>query len=245
MRQPEFLIKTSGPLIADTVRALYLGPGQRIVSPSSHSESAPLAHSVPAAPQFGEAAPIEASPDTLAFLARRRSAAALALTEPAPSDADLATLLRLATRVPDHGKLSPWRFVVLKGEAKQRFIAGLEAIAATRADGGKLVAKLGKLKAPPLTVAVISRAQEAEIPEWEQRLSSGAVCMTLIIAAQAMGYGANWITDWYAYDEAAGKLLGLVEGERVAGFVHLGTSRETPLERVRPEVGTLVTEWTG
>jgi nitroreductase len=204
-----------------------------------------LAHSVPAAPEFGEAAPIEASAATLAFLARRRSAAALALSEPAPSETELATLLRLATRVPDHGKLSPWRFVVLRGDGKRRFIEGLAAIAAGRADGERLIAKLGKIKAPPLTVAVISRATPGEIPEWEQRLSSGAVCMTLIIAAQAMGYGANWITDWYAYDEAAGKLLGLAEGERVAGFVHLGASAEPPLERVRPDVAALVMEWRG
>ena len=204
-----------------------------------------MPHSVPAAPEFGEAAPIEASPATLAFLARRRSASALALTEPAPSDAELATLLRLATRVPDHGKLSPWRFVVLKGAAKQRFIVGLEAIAAARPDREKLIAKLGKIKAPPLTLAVVSRAVDADIPEWEQRLSSGAVCMTLIIAAQAMGYGANWITDWYAYDADAARLLGLTDGERVAGFVHLGTSADPPLERVRPDVATLVTEWRG
>jgi nitroreductase len=205
-----------------------------------------LTHSVPTAPLFGEAAPIEASPQTLAFLARRRSASAMILTSPAPSDEELATLLRLATRVPDHGKLSPWRFVVLKGEPKRRFIAGLEAIAEHRHDGARLSAKLGKLKAPPLTVAVISRlTPTAEIPEWEQRLSAGAVCMTLIIAAQAMGYGANWITDWYAYDVDAGRLLGLADGERVAGYVHLGTSAETPLERVRPDIGAIVEEWRG
>jgi nitroreductase len=204
-----------------------------------------LTHSVPAAPAFGEAAPIEASPQTLAFLARRRSASAMALRAPGPSDAELATLLRLATRVPDHGKLSPWRFVVLRGEPKQHFIAGLEAIAAKRPDAAKLSAKLGKIKAPPLTVAVVSRLLPAEIPEWEQRLSAGAVCMTLIIGAQAMGYGANWITDWYAYDQDATRLLGLGEGERVAGFVHLGTSADTPLERVRPELAAVVEEWKG
>jgi nitroreductase len=206
---------------------------------------APLPLNVPEAPAFGEAAPIAPSPETLAFLARRRSASAMALREPAPSDSELATLLRLATRVPDHGKLSPWRFVVLRGEGKQRFIAGLEAIAATRPDADKLRAKLGKIKAPPLTVAVISRATPAEIPEWEQRLSAAAVCMTLIVAAQAMGYGANWITDWYAYDEAAGRLLGLQPSELVAGYVHLGTSADVPLERVRPDVSTLVSEWNG
>ena len=203
-----------------------------------------MTHSVPAAPLFGEAAPIEASPQTLAFLARRRSASAVNLTSPAPTDSELATLLRLATRVPDHGKLSPWRFLVLKGEAKARFVAALEAIAGGRPDGVKLSAKLGKLKAPPLTVAVISRLLPAtEIPEWEQRLSAGAVCMTLITAAQAMGYGANWITDWYAYDADAQRLLGLGEGERVAGYVHLGTSAEAPLERVRPDVEAIVEEW--
>lgn len=202
-----------------------------------------MAQAVPEPPQFGEAAPIEPSPPTLAFLARRRSAAALMLADPAPTDAELATLLRLATRVPDHGKLSPWRFVVLRGEAKRGFIEGLEAIAGARPDAERLRAKLGKIKAPPLTVAVVSRASDGEIPEWEQRLSAGAVCMTLIIAAQAMGYGANWITDWYAYDADAGRLLGLGEGERVAGFVHLGTSAETPLERVRPDVAALVTAW--
>ena len=203
-----------------------------------------MVHSVPAPPQFGEAAPIEASPQTLAFLARRRSAAALALTEPAPTEAELATLLRLATRVPDHGKLFPWRFVVLRGEGKQRFIAGLEAIATPRPDGERLIAKLAKIKAPPLTVAVVSRATDGEIPEWEQRLSSGAVCMTLIIAAQAMGYGANWITDWYAYDADAGRLLGLSDGERVAGFVHIGAPAEPPLERVRPDLAAIVSRWT-
>ncbi|HEY1426822.1 MAG TPA: nitroreductase [Caulobacteraceae bacterium] len=205
-----------------------------------------MPHSVPAAPEFGEAAPIEASPETLAFLARRRSAAALKLTAPAPSEAELAMLLRLATRVPDHGKLFPWRFVALRGDGKRRFVAGLEAIARTRPDAERLIAKLGKIKAPPLTLAVVSRAPApGEIPEWEQRLSAGAVCMTLIIAAQAMGFGANWITDWYAYDADAGKLLGLAEGERVAGFVHLGSSAETPLERVRPDVSALMTEWRG
>ena len=202
-----------------------------------------MTHSVPTAPLFGETAPIEASPETLAFLARRRSASAMMLSAPGPSNDELATLLRLATRVPDHGKLAPWRFVVLRGEPKERFIAGLESIATGRPDGAKLSAKLGKIKAPPLTLAVISRAVDAEIPEWEQRLSSGAVCMTLIIAAQAMGYGANWITDWYAYDDRAKALLGLEAHERVAGFVHLGAAPEPPLERVRPDLDKIVSVW--
>jgi nitroreductase len=198
-----------------------------------------------ARPAFGDPLPIEASPATLEFLARRRSAAALALRAPGPSEAELARLLILAARVPDHGKLSPWRFVVLRGAAKDRFVAGLETIATRRPDAAKAAAKLGKIRTPPLTVAVISRASQGEIPEWEQRLSAGAVCAMLIIAAQAMGYGANWITDWYAYDRDAGRLLGLGEGEQVAGFVQLGTAAEAPLERVRPDVAALTTEWAG
>jgi nitroreductase len=202
--------------------------------------SAPL----PSSPRFGDSLPIAASPETLAFLARRRSASALALREPGPNPIELELLLTLAARTPDHGKLSPWRFVVLRGEAKQAFVDRLEAIAEARPDAAKARAKLGKIKAPPVTVAIISRLIPGEIPEWEQRLSAGAVCVLLITAAQAMGFGANWITDWYAYDAAVGDLLGLGEGECVAGFVHLGTAAEASLERVRPEIASITTFWT-
>jgi nitroreductase len=188
--------------------------------------------------------PVKASPETLAFLARRRSASAMTLAAPAPNDGELAILLGLAARVPDHGKLAPWRFVILEGEAKAAFVRGLEMIAEARPDSAKALAKLGKISTPPLTVAVISRAVEGEIPVWEQRLSAGAVCAMLIVAAQAMGYGANWITDWYAYDPDAGRLLGLGEGEQVAGFVHLGRNLEAPLERVRPDVAAITRVWT-
>jgi nitroreductase len=195
------------------------------------------------APQFGDTLAIRPSPETLDFLAHRRSASALTLGAPGPSGPELRALLTLAVRVPDHGKLGPWRFIVLQGDGKRAFVEGLEAIAASRPEAAKLHAKLGKIRVPPLTVAVVSRVVEGEIPEWEQRLSAGAVCAILIIAAQAMGYGANWITDWYAYDEAATRLLGLGEGERLAGFVHLGTPSEAPLERVRPDIHALVTDW--
>jgi len=203
-----------------------------------------LAPLPPPSPRFGDSVPIEPSAETLAFLARRRSASALALRDPGPDKAELESILSLAARAPDHGKLSPWRFVVLRGAAKRTFIDGLEAIAAGRPDTAKAQAKLGKIKAPPVTVVVISRLTPGEIPEWEQRLSAGAVCALLIVAAQAMGYGANWITDWYAYDPEAGKLLGLREAELVAGYVHLGTAAEAPMERVRPEMAAITSDWT-
>ncbi|HEV7157253.1 MAG TPA: nitroreductase [Caulobacteraceae bacterium] len=202
----------------------------------------PVKPSLPS-PAFGDPLPLEAAPDTLAFLARRRSASALTLGEPGPSADQLRTLLGLAARVPDHGKLSPWRFVILEGAAKAAFVAGLEDIANHRPDAAKASAKLGKIAGPPMTIAVVSRYTPGEIPEWEQRLSAGAVCMMLITAAAAMGVGANWITDWYAYDAEANRLLGLGGNERVAGFVHLGTPSEAPLERVRPEVSTLASRW--
>ena len=195
------------------------------------------------APAFGEPLPVKSCSETLTFLARRRSASAATLREPAPNETELRTLLTLATRVPDHGKLAPWRFVVLSGEIKTAFVARLEAVAATRPDGDQLIAKLAKLRIPPLSVAVVSRLAPGKIPEWEQRLSAGAVCTLMLLAAQAMGYGANWITDWYSYDAEATRILGVGEGERVAGFVHIGTPAEPPLERVRPDIGPLVETW--
>jgi nitroreductase len=195
------------------------------------------------APAFGDLLPIQASPETLAFLARRRSASAMTLHAPGPDEAQLSALLTLAARAPDHGKLAPWRFVILRGAAKAAFVTGLETIAAKRADASKALAKLGKIRQPPLTVAVISHVVDGEIPAWEQTLSAGAVCALMVTAAQAMGFGANWITDWYAYDEDAANLLGLTAEERVAGFVQLGSTDEPPQERVRPDLAKLTTVW--
>ena len=168
-----------------------------------------LTHSVPPPPEFGAPLPISASPEVVNFLALRRSASAATLRPPAPTSEELRTLLRLAARAPDHGKLNPWRFVVLDGAGKAAFVEGLEQIAAERPDAQKALAKLFKIRTPPLTVAVVSRASDGgDIPEWEQLLSAGAVCTLLTIAAQAMGYGANWITDWYAYDERVKAQIG-------------------------------------
>ena len=200
--------------------------------------------SLPPAPAFGAALPVHAQPQVLAFLALRRSASAVTLAEPAPDAAQLDDLLRLAARVPDHGKLAPWRFIVLEGAGKAAFAARLEGLSQQRGDP-QLAAKLAKLKVPPLAVVVVSSPKPASIPEWEQLLSAGVVCTNLLYAAQASGFGANWITDWYSYDAEATVILGLTPGERVAGFVLIGTPREPPMERERPDVAGLVTRWTG
>lgn len=204
-----------------------------------------MTHGLPSPPRFGDPLPVAARPEALAFLATRRSASALTLRAPAPTEAELADLLAIAARAPDHGKLAPWRFVILDGAGKAAFADRLEAIAAGREDGAKLAAKLGKLRTPPLGVAVVSRPVAGDIPEWEQLLSAGAVCTNLTYAALAMGYGANWITDWYAYDGEARAALGLAPEERVAGFVFIGTASEAPLERARPDVAALTTRYEG
>jgi nitroreductase len=203
-----------------------------------------LSTSLPPEPAFGAALPIgPANEAALRLLALRRSASAGTLTAPGPDAGTLADLLRLAARAPDHGKLAPWRFVILDGADKAAFVAALEAIASRRPDAEKAAGALFKIRQPPVTVAVVSRVTQTKIPDWEQQLSAGAVCMMLVIAAQAMGFGANWITDWYAYDAEVDTLLGLADGERIAGYVHLGTPAEPPLERVRPDPAAITTRW--
>jgi nitroreductase len=199
---------------------------------------------VPSPPEFGQPAPFgQVSPETLNLLARRRSCTPQTLAEPAPEGQELMDLLRLAARVPDHGKLFPWRFILLRGDAKAKLAARYEQLAKDRPDPDKAANVLFKLKAPPLAVVVVSRVSEGPIPAWEQLLSAGACCENLAIAATAMGYGVNWITDWYSYDPKATALLGVEQHEQVAGVILIGTPTEAPLERVRPEIDQIVTDW--
>ncbi|MCA0356290.1 MAG: nitroreductase [Proteobacteria bacterium] len=202
-----------------------------------------MAGSVPPAPAFGETLPVEAAPEVVAFLAKRRSASAMTLTAPGPDDAQLGEILRIAARVPDHGKLAPWRFIVLTGEAKDVFAERIAVLADSQANPTKATAALRKLTRPPVCVAVVSRHIPGEIPEWEQRQSASAVCHQLLLAAAALGWGANWITDWYSYDPRATAILGLSAGEQVAGYLYLGTPTEQPQERARPDVAAITSYW--
>lgn len=182
--------------------------------------------------------------DTLDLLARRRSVPPKFMTEPGPSRADIDRLLTLASRVPDHGKLAPWRFVVIGPEARARFGEALAAFTkADRPDADEdMLSRERDRFASPLVIAVISTAApHPKIPEWEQELSAGAVCMNLVTAATAMGYGASWLTGWQSYDTRFLALLGAKEGERVAGLVHIGTPKETPSDRPRPVLAEIVT----
>jgi len=183
-----------------------------------------------------------ASADTLALLAQRRSTKIAQMVGPGPSREQTLDLLRLATRAPDHGKLAPWRFLVLEGDGRVR--AG-EALAAVRAEDGAgadaAEQARGLFLRAPTVVAVISRAApHAKIPEWEQVLSVGAVCFQLLLVAHAAGFAGCWLTEWPVYDARARAALGLAEHERIAGFIYLGAAAEPPLERPRPALESLV-----
>ena len=194
--------------------------------------------SLPPPIPFGEPCPIRPSHEALVLLAERRSSSAVNLRAPGPNADQLNDLLRIASRAPDHGKLFPWRFIVLDGDGKAAYVRALETIADEHDHPRKA---LEKLSTPPLAIAVVSKAEDGgKIPEWEQLLSAGAVCTLLLLAAESMGFGANWITDWYAYDKHACKALGLNKHERIAGFVYIGAASEEPLERVRPELADIV-----
>ncbi|MDQ1153768.1 nitroreductase [Brevundimonas sp. SORGH_AS_0993] len=181
------------------------------------------------------------SPEFLERLATRRSAPAQALTAPGPSEAELDQILQLGARTPDHGKLFPWRFVVLGPQTRAQIAEKLAVLAELRDKPAKNQAVLAKLTAAPVTLLVVSAPVPASKPVWEQELSAGAVCMNLEHAAGGFGYSASWITDWYSYDPHAAALFGVQEGERIAGFIHIGTLAEPPLERPRPEMSAKVT----
>ncbi len=190
------------------------------------------------------------SQETLEFLLQRRSVKPAMLAEPGPSPEQLQRILTAAARVPDHKKLEPWRFVVFEGEARAAFGRVLgDACAAEekeRPSAARLETERTRLMRAPTVVAVISRVTpNPAAPEWEQVLSCGAACFNLCLAANALGFGTCWITEWYSYSPAVRARLGLADNERLAGFVYIGTARERQPDRDRPDLARIVTRWTG
>ncbi|WMS43314.1 nitroreductase [Acuticoccus sp. MNP-M23] len=178
------------------------------------------------------------------YLATRRTVPSVQLTEPAPDAAMLDAMLKSAARVPDHGKLAPWRFIVFAGDA--RVYAGEQFCAIAHADDNpaRREAELTRFTRAPLVVAVVSTAEvHAKIPEWEQILSAGAVCLNLMHAAAAHGFSAQWLTEWMAYDDAAKASIGIKPAERVAGFIHIGTPGMAPADRARPDMEAITTRF--
>jgi nitroreductase len=192
---------------------------------------------------LGDPVPTPVASDSLRQrLATRRSASAQNLTGPGPAPDDVLEILSLGARTPDHGKLFPWRFVVMGPKGRADLAEALAPLATQQPEPGKAAKVLSKLTAPPLTILVLSVPIPGhKVPEWEQQLSAGAVCMNLEHAANALGYASSWITDWYSYDPEALTLLGVGAGERVAGFIHIGTLAEPSLERPRPDLAALTT----
>jgi nitroreductase len=181
--------------------------------------------------------------DASELLATRRSPLPDALIAPGPDRSESARLFEIALRVPDHGRLAPWRLIRIAGESKAHWVERLMAIVENRDDAAKTRVSTRKLASAPLAVVVVSKAVSGhKVPEWEQWLSAGAVCMNLVNGAHALGYGAQWLTGWHAYDPDATALLGLADGEKVAGVILIGTVAEPAAPRSRVSVADAVTD---
>ena len=182
------------------------------------------------------------APDAIDLLLTRRSGSAKAMGGPGPSPAQLALILRAGARAPDHGKLFPWRFIVFEDEARSRFGEILGAIKESEGERAKQIEEeRARFLRAPVVIGVVSAVQEGiKIPVWEQELSVGAVCQNILIAAHALGFVANWLTEWYAYHPLVQEKLGLKPGERMAGFIYIGTSSVPLEERPRPEMDRIV-----
>jgi nitroreductase len=186
-------------------------------------------------------------PEALQLLKTRKSVPASFLAAPGPGEAEIAEIIAIASRVPDHGKLVPWRFIVFAGDAGKQASEALAGIFAKKnpaAEQKQLDEERVRLARAPLVIAVVSKAApHPKIPEWEQILSAGNAAMNVVMAAHALGYAAQWTTGWIAYDDDAGKLLGLNPGERFVAFVHIGTPTAPGGERPRPAATDVVTYW--
>ncbi|HEX7694538.1 MAG TPA: nitroreductase [Sphingomonas sp.] len=184
----------------------------------------------------------------LSLLATRRSGKPRDLAAPGPDDAQLARILEIAARTPDHGKLAPWRFVIVPADRRARLAEVITAAyRAERPQASRLeIEALEQFatQAPTLVVVLSSPRMESHIPLWEQELSAGAACMNLLHAAHAMGFAGGWLTGWSAYSDAVRDAFG-ADPERVAGFIFLGTPEKQLEERPRPDLQKIISIWQG
>jgi len=182
--------------------------------------------------------------EILHLLSTRRSVPPVSLAGPGPNADELATLLKIASRVPDHGKLAPWRFIVFQGEARERagqIVADGFKRREPQADDTRIAAEAKRMTMAPLIIGVVSTAKEgAKVPAWEQELSAGAVCMNILLAAKGLGFDGSWLTNWFSYDRDVLAQFGVREGERIAGFIHIGRAAQVPDDRPRPDLAQIV-----
>ena len=181
------------------------------------------------------------------YLLTRRSVGIAFLQEPGPNAAELEQILTIGTRVPDHGKIAPWRLIVIDGDNRAKAGQRLAEIAGRNnpsLDEASLEVERKRFLPAPLTIGVISAPQaHPKVPEFEQLLSAGNVALNLVHAAHALGFAASWVTRWYAFDAEAGAMLGARAGERFVGFVHIGTPTTSIEDRSRPALDSIVSRW--
>ncbi len=181
------------------------------------------------------------------FLKTRRSSKVASLGLPSPTAEQVHDILTIGLRVPDHGKYCPRYVIVFAGDNRKAAGELLRtAYAAENPDAApaKLDLEAERFLRAPLVIAVVSKIREGKNPQWEQILSAGAACYNICLAANAMGFGSNWLTEWYAYSPAFRAAMGLSEGENFAGFIYIGTAQEKNEERERPDLSRIVTHWT-
>ena len=185
--------------------------------------------------------------DTITLLRARRSAPPAAMSGPGPTPQEIEILLALAARVPDHGKLAPWRFIIFEGDARVRageVIANVFARKNPQAAAAEIDVEKRRLTDAPLVIGVVSFTKpHPKVPPWEQELSAGASAMNIVTAATALGYGACWLTGWFAFDRDVLDGLGLKPDEKFAGFVHIGTPSKPSEDRPRPVLADIVTRF--
>jgi nitroreductase len=186
-------------------------------------------------------------PDAIELLKSRRSVKPREMTAPGPSPAELDTILTIGARVPDHGKLAPWRFIVFEGDARLRageIIAGVFARKNPNATPAEIEAEKKRLTDAPLVIGIVSFTRpHPKVPPFEQELSAGASAMNMVTAASALGYGACWLTGWFAFDRDVLDGLGLKADEKLAGFIHIGTPSKPSEDRPRPSLSEIVTRF--
>lgn len=186
-------------------------------------------------------------PDALDLLKTRRSLKPMDMTGPGPSPAEIETILTIGSRVPDHGKMVPWRFIVFEGDGLARageIIANVFQKKNPGATDDQLSAERKRFAQAPLIIGVVSRtAPHPKVPPWEQELSAGASAMSIVLAANALGYAANWLTGWMAFDRDVLDGFGLKPDEKIAGFIHIGKAARANDDRPRPVLGEIVTRF--
>jgi nitroreductase len=185
-------------------------------------------------------------PDAIELLKIRRSVKPREMSEPGPSPAELETILTIGARVPDHGKLTPWRFIVFEGDARVRAGEVIAKVFARKnpATAVDIDVEKHRLTDAPLVIGVVSFTKpHPKVPPWEQELSAGASAMNMVTAATALGYGACWLTGWFAFDRDVLDGLGLKADEKLAGFIHIGTQTKPNEDRPRPALADIVTRF--